>query len=224
MINFPLFILCLANIANTKILIDQEQHKYPIDHILLERIAEGDELAFSVLYRSYYVQLQPLVWKSTIAGVNADDILQSTFLKIWLNRQELPKLKDLKPWIFKVAYREYLMAVRKKIRYEDKLLNGSDLTTHHEGPASPFQTTSYNEIRRHIQEIVNALPDQRKLIYQMSRDQGLKIAEIAEKLSLSTNTVKSVLQTVLKILRQQLKAAGHDPLLIIFFLHFFISQ
>jgi RNA polymerase sigma factor (sigma-70 family) len=206
------------------VLINSELHKEPVDQMLLERIAEGDEFAFSVLYRAYYIQLQPLIWKSAVAGVNAADILQSAFLKIWLHRQELPKLDDLKPWIFKVAYREYLMAVRKKIRYEDRLDHYSDIMTINNGPASPFQTTSYHEIRRHIQEIVNALPDQRRTIYQMSRDQGMKIAEIAEKLSLSTNTVKSVLQTVLKILRERLKAAGYDPLVIIFFLHFFISQ
>lgn len=201
-----------------------ELHKDPIDQALLEQIAEGNESAFSVLYRTYYVQLQPLIWKSAMSGLDADDILQSAFLKIWLHRQELPNLHDLKPWIFKVAYREYLIAVRKKIRYEDRISQYANTTTVNNGPASPMETANYREIKRHIQEVVNSLPEQRKTIYQMSRDQGMKIPEIAEKLSISTNTVKSVLQTVLKILRERLRQAGYDPVCIIFFVDFFIFQ
>jgi RNA polymerase sigma-70 factor (ECF subfamily) len=50
----------------------------------------------------------------------------------------------------------------------------------------------------------------------MSRRQGLKIDEIAQQLSLSQQTVKNVLQTVLKIIRQHLTAAGYGPYLTIF--------
>lgn len=191
---------------------------------LLLLIAEGDEVAFATLYREYYPRLQPVIWKSAAVGVSAEDILQSAFLKIWLHRQELPHLKDLKPWIFKVVYREYLIAVRKKIRYQDKLDNYSSIATVDTSPDSPFQDTVYQEIRNYIQEIVDGLPDQRRTIYQMSRDHGLKLPEIAEKLNISIHTVKSTLQTVLKILREKLKEAGYDPLAVLFLLHFFIFQ
>ena len=191
---------------------------------LLLLIAEDDEAAFATLYREYYPQLQPVIWKSATMGVSADDILQSAFLKIWLHRYELPHLKALKPWIFKVVYHEYLIAIRKKIRYQNKLDNYSSATTVDNSPDAPFQATVYKEIRNYIQEIVDSLPDQRRTIYQLSRDQGLKLSEISEKLNISIHTVKSTLQTVMKILQKKLKEAGYDPLVILFFLHFSIFQ
>jgi RNA polymerase sigma-70 factor (ECF subfamily) len=191
---------------------------------LLQLIAEGDEMAFATLYRDYYPRLQPIIWKSAAVGVIADDILQSAFLKIWLHRAELPYLEDAKPWIFKVVYREYLMAVRKKIRYQHRLDNYASIAVVDTSPDSPFQDTVYHEIRNYIQEIIDSLPERRRAIYQMSRDQGLKLSEISVKMNISVHTVKSTLQTVTKVLRKKLKEAGYDPLAVLFFLHLFFRQ
>lgn len=181
-------------------------------------------MAFAALYRSYYPQLQPMIRKADVADLDANDILQSAFLKIWLHREELPGLADVRPWIFKVVYREYLIAVRKKIRYGQRLYRYAHLPVNDNRSASPLHTVNYQEIRSFVQEIVHALPEQRRRIYQLSRDEGLKVAEIAEKLSISPNTVKSTLQTVLGLLRERLKQAGYDPLVIVFFLDFFLIR
>src|SRR5690606_7583121 len=106
-------------------------------------------------------------------------------------------------WLIKVAYREYLMAVRKKLNYGDKLAELSEQTLEGE-PVTPFHAVNYNELKRAAQAAVQSLSPQRRAIYEMSRDEGLKIDEIAKRLSISPNTVKSVLQTVLKLIREKL--------------------
>jgi RNA polymerase sigma-70 factor (ECF subfamily) len=65
------------------------------------------------------------------------------------------------------------------------------------------------------------MPPQRQRIYRMSREQGLKPADIAEALSLSVNTVKNVLVTALKEIRNHLAAAGHVISLLYVLIMFF---
>lgn len=177
-------------------------------------MAEGDEAAFKSLYRFYYEELKPLVWKYTDAGIDAQEIMQETFMKVWLNREKLPEIDNFRAWIFKVASREYLFALRKRLNY-DKRLDAYALVGGENGPATPFDVTHLGEIKQCINDVIRQLSPQRKTIYEMSRQQGLKIDEIAQLLSISPQTIKNVLQTVLKAIRERLTAAGYGPFLFI---------
>lgn len=182
------------------------------------RIAEGDESAFGILYRLIYPLLQPVCKRSEAVGIPAEDIMQLTFLKVWLNREQLPGIVNLNAWIIRIAYREYLMAVRKKLVYEEKIESYGRETATGDAPAD--LRASINEIKVLTQQVVNTLSPQRKAIYEMSREQGLSIKDIAGKLGISPNTVKSTLQTVLKMIREELTLQGFGPFSIIILLPF----
>lgn len=191
-----------------------ESHRYSEKELLL-RIAEGDELAFKLLHRLYYEELRPLVWRYVDTGIDPKEILQETFLKVWLSREKLPEIDNFRAWIFKIASREYLLALRRQLNYSRRLDAYSAIGAGNE-PVTPLQATHLEEISKFIGKVVSQLSPQRRAIYDMSRRQGLKIDEIAEQLSLSRQTVKNVLQTVLKIIREQLTSAGYGPYLVIF--------
>ena len=59
----------------------------------------------------------------------------------------------------------------------------------------------YNECQHILSEAVNQLPSQQRLVYSLSRDEGLKYNEIAEQLNLSKNTVKAHLKKAVSSLR-----------------------
>lgn len=182
---------------------------------LILLVAQGDELAFKRLHRLYYDELKPLVWKYADSGIDSREILQETFLKVWLNRDKLPEIENFRAWIVKIASREYLVALRRNLNYSRRL-NAYAATGIDSPPATPLEITHLEEIRNCIGQVVSQLSPQRRAIYEMSRRQGLKIDEIALQLSLSQQTVKNVLQTVLKIIRQQLTAAGYGSYLTVF--------
>lgn len=191
-----------------------ESPRYSEKELLL-RIAEGDELAFKRLHRLYYEELKPLIWRYSDTGIDPREILQETFLKVWLSREKLPDIDNFRAWIFKVASREYLLALRRKLNY-GRRLDAYAATGRDNEPMTPLQVTHLEEINRCIARAVSRLSPQRRTIYDMSRRQGLTIDEIAGQLSLSQQTVKNVLQTVLKIIREQLTSAGYGPYLTIF--------
>jgi len=59
-----------------------------------------------------------------------------------------------------------------------------------------------------VQRTILSFPPQRKLIYQMSREEGLKPGEIAARLQLSVSTVKNTLLSALKTIRENIEEAG----------------
>lgn len=188
---------------------------------LLQRVAEGDEASFATFYNTFSPKLMPIHWLCVEAGVDASEVIQLTFLKVWLNRDRLSQIKHLKAWISRIAYREYLMAVRKKLTYESKLDEYAERQTGADGPATPYQSVNYNDLMRCVQEVIESLPPQRKLIYSLNRNEGLGATEIAERLSLSVSTVKNTLQTVQQLVRERLVEAGYGRYATVIFLLFF---
>lgn len=185
---------------------------------ILLQISAGDEKAFFALYRHYYAQLRPIVSKYFDEEISKEEILQLAFLKVWLNRDKLPEVENFGAWIYKITYREYLVAVRKRLTYEDKLNKYAETLNAAGSQVLPEERADLEDINRIIQQVVNNLAPQRKTIYELSRNEGLQIGEIAEKLSLSQQTVKNVLSIVLKLIREQLVAAGYGPLSVLIFL------
>lgn len=196
-------------------------NKEPITPELLNRVAEGDENSFASLYRHYSAMLTPIHWRCVEAGVDPEEVIQLTFLKVWLNRDRLKEIAQLKSWIARIAFREYLMAVRKKLIYEGKLDEYSANQHESGSPLTPYQSVNYSDLVRCIQEIVSTLSPQRKLMYSLSRNEGLSVSEIAERLNLSVSTVKNTLQAVQQQIREQLVEAGYGPYSIIVLLLFF---
>ena len=69
---------------------------------------------------------------------------------------------------------------------------------------SPHEDLIAKDLQLLIDMVVETMPPQRKLIYQLSREVGLSNPEIAEKLQLSKKTVENHLNLALKELRKVL--------------------
>ncbi|HRE50537.1 MAG TPA: RNA polymerase sigma-70 factor [Flavitalea sp.] len=182
---------------------------------LFQLASEGDERSFGLIYKQYYPQLRPFIRKYADSALEAEEIIQDVFVRVWLNREKLPEIENLHAWIFKIASNEFLSALRKKLHDKEKM--GALIRNKRSGgiEASPFDLVHIGEIKRIVKEAVESLPAQRRRIFQLSRDEGLKIAEIAERLSISPRTVKNTLTICLKHIREYLSASGH-PFLLIF--------
>jgi RNA polymerase sigma-70 factor (ECF subfamily) len=187
---------------------------------LLLRIAEGDEKAFTDLFNFYYTLLRPFILKFSKLPEDAEEIIQETFIRVWLNRDKLIEIVNFHSWIFTIASRLCLMLIRKNLNNQKKAIayDQKQLSNVSETPADSFQVA---EITRLINKAVNLMPPQRKRIYRMSREEGMKPADIAKSLSLSVHTVKNVLVTALKEIRGYLLDAGHIVSLILIFKLFY---
>jgi len=176
---------------------------------LLQLIAEGDEEAFSTLFYTYLGPLQPFIMKLTHSATDTEEVIQETFIRLWVGRDRLTQVRSLNAWIFTIAANECYKYLKKRNSRENGLSGLAEAGTGDGEELSTFHTLQLKEIHRLIAEAVHLLPERRRRIYQMSRDEGMKIPEIAAALHLSPNTVKNTLVISLGFIRKYLADKGH---------------
>lgn len=185
---------------------------------LLARIAEGDENAFSVLFETYLDRLKPFIEKLTVSPDDTREIIQETFVRIWLSRDKLQHVEHPSAYIFKIAANQYHMYIRRRLSQE-RAVSGYEETVPQSSNTTE-NTLRLNELHRLIQDAISKLPEKRRLIFHMSRNEGMSIREIATALDLSPKTVKNTLFTALTNIRQYLAAAGEAGWWLMLFLLF----
>jgi len=184
------------------------------DHQFLKEISEGNEKAFERLFRALSPTLKPFVFRFTKCNETTREIIQDTFIRVWLNRDKIVEISNVKSWIFKFAANECLHYLRDKTIHQkavDKLSGQQQEYNEYTG-----QTVQLNEIKSVIVNAVEKLSPQRKLIYQMSRVENKTIPEISEQLNLSPSTVKNSLVSSLKLIRAHLAQNGYAFLAFLF--------
>ena len=93
---------------------------------------------------------------------------------------------------------DYLRKTRKVNYIDDTEAIRSKNVDHH----SPLEETIFNEIYYNLEKAIENLPQQCRLIFRMSRDEGLRYKEIANQLNISIKTVETQMGRALKKLRK----------------------
>lgn len=168
------------------------------DRELFERIANGDEQAFTKLFYQYTPRLIPFLQKLTKSEHLAKEMLQETFLRLWTNREELLKVQSPSSWIYRLASNvsiDYLrvQSNRQRILKTVEVNETRDQVT---------ETVDANQLKSIIHTAINILPEKRQQIYRLSREQGLTHQQISDELGISINTVKNQLGIALKAIQE----------------------
>ena len=185
---------------------------------LLLKIAEGDERAFEELYLQYDDMLYSFLIKLTKLEHIAEEIIQETFLRLWLNRDKLSDVEHPRAYIHRMAanisanwMKQHFLSNRKIQRYQYQQMNlDADTTSTETGFA-------IKELSALVTKIIADMPEQRRIIYTLHRDSGLKSHEIAARLNISASTVRNTIASAVKLIREQLQKEGYlVPALLIF--------
>ena len=190
---------------------------YVNDAHLLLRIAKGDEKAFQELFDTYKDKLYTYAFRLTESKEFSEDAVHDTFLKIWLNRDSLSEIKNINAYLFRIAHNHIYNGFRRKAKetlilaeLEKKLyvdFNNAD------------NRLVLNEVRAFIDNAINKLTPQQKQVFKMSREEGLKLEEIAEKLNISLFTVKKHLTNALNYLRKEVAGTYQLYAIALFVMH-----
>lgn len=170
---------------------------------LVERMSKGDESAFTKLFYLYKDKLYSFTLRLVNSSDVAEDIVQDVFLKLWNNRAQLAAINSFGGYVFQMAQNQSINSFR---RMASETLILSELY-HQQSTAdlSTEQAIHFRETQTLVATIVNKLPPQQKLVYQLSREQGLRHDEIAQQLKLAPSTVKNHLIQALNTIREQLR-------------------
>jgi RNA polymerase sigma-19 factor, ECF subfamily len=168
------------------------------------RIKLGDEQAFELLFRKYYVRLCGFANKFLNDPEEARGIVQEVFMKIWESREDIDPEDSLQSYLFKIAQNKSLNRLRKK-KVESRYIEIFKLAYIDNSDFSSYESIFTLELTDNINRVINTLPPKCKRIFELSRIEGLKYNEIASELQISVKTVEAQMSKALNILRTELK-------------------
>ena len=198
-----------------------DSHSYN-ERLLLQQIAEGNEIAFRKLFTIYVPFLQPTV-RSIVKDADAsDDIIQETFIRIWLYRDKLPAIENPRSWVLRIAYNRAFNYLRNRQTHNKavRFLSLSD----HRTDAGPDDVIAFNTLSKLVNTAVSNLPPQQNKIYRLNREHGMSIDKIATHMELSPQTVKNTLSRAMAFIRDFIEKKGYLLSLLIMPLKFFLSK
>ncbi len=166
-------------------------------------ISWGDEAAFTEMFFHYTARIHPFIKKMTRSEEVTEEIVQDVFVSLWKNREKLPEINNYPAYIFTIASNRTFNYLKSKARETVRMKELAKVEKEFTNVTE--ETIDGNESRDLINRLVNRLTPQKKLIYQLTRDEGLSHDEIALQLNISKNTVKNHLVETLKYLRKNLK-------------------
>jgi RNA polymerase sigma-70 factor (ECF subfamily) len=172
------------------------------DTEIIGRIRNGDKGQFELLFRSSYVSLVRYAKTLIKDHDTAEEIVQDLFFRLWQDREKLNIESSLNGYLFRSVHNKCLHYIEHK-KVVDRHA-GEMLLSRQEDQESPSDILLYKELQAKIAAILERLPERCGQIFYMSRFEGLKYAEIAEKLSVSIKTVESNMGRALKEFRNEL--------------------
>lgn len=187
------------------------------EKLLLKQLQQGDEKAFTSLFRKYYRDLVMFAGSYLPEKDACEDIVQTVFVNVWDKRKD---------WNYEASFRSFLLTSVKNSCL-DELRHRKVITKHQQNyevlgnsmSVSTEQHVLYSELKSHLDRALSLLPEKQREVFEMSRLHGTRYKDIARQLNISERTVEDRIAKTMQSLVNYLK----DYLPFLAFLHFLQS-
>ncbi|WP_138484814.1 RNA polymerase sigma factor [Dyadobacter bucti] len=158
---------------------------------------------------TFYIEYREFLYRFFITHVKipalAEDFAQDVFIKFWQKKDQTDLVENMDAWLYTLA-KNHLMDHYRKLATEKKYQDmvWEEMERHSD---NLIQDIYKQELEDKIAVLLKKLPPRQKEIYDLSREKGMSLEEIAEVLNISPNTAKNHLVQALKVLRTGLKTA-----------------
>lgn len=170
------------------------------DQDLLLYLQQGDEKAFSEIYRRYWEKLVAIGYFHTRDKQMAEEVVSDVLIGLW-NRRQDPGIRSLQAWLgTAVKYAVFKVLVRHQRR--------QDILERQAGSGEDDETQKKLDaqfLREFLDGVIETLPEKTRLVFRYSREDQLSVGEIAERMELSPKSVEYHITKALKTLRNYIR-------------------
>jgi len=175
---------------------------------LVKRVLEGDTALFEVLMRRHNQRLYRIARAVLRADGEAEDVMQDAYVKAYEHLHQFEGRASFSTWLSRIALYAAIARLRRRKRVvELDTIPDSEKETMHSlqsSAPSPEYEASSAEIRRLLEQEVDALPDNYGAVFVLHDVEDVDVAEVADILDISPENVKTRLHRAHMLLRKRL--------------------
>lgn len=165
---------------------------------LQQRVATGDEAAFTELYLHFGKKLLQFAASLVRSKEISEELVEDVFVKIWANRRHIIEIDNLTVYLYVAVKNKALNCLSKKAK---ELIAAPfdylDLPVD-EFAADPYDLMITSEMMGRMHKAIEDLPPRCKMIFKLIREDGLKYKEVSEILNISVNTIDAQMAIAVK--------------------------
>jgi RNA polymerase sigma-70 factor (family 1) len=178
--------------------------------ILFTNISNGNKEAFNTLFRGWYTRLLCFAKHYLNNEADAEETVSDVFISLWQNRASLDSIINPENYLFVSTKNRCLNVLRNQTMRKISLDDQPQLKTYVSESAQ--ERIEHIELVEKLNELVNLLPEQCRIIFQMIKEDGLSAKQTAEILNLSVRTVESQVYKAVKTLEEGITHyLGYSP-------------
>ena len=158
------------------------------------------EARFEAAFKEHYPRLHGYATSIVTDAAVAEDVVQQVFVRLWEKNRELSMTESVAAYLYRAVHNESLNWLKHL-----KVRAAHQAHTHHtQTEGTPANAGKPRELEAALHRALNALPEGCRAIFQLSRFESLKYADIAARLGISVKTVENQMGKALKVLRADL--------------------
>jgi RNA polymerase sigma-70 factor (ECF subfamily) len=176
------------------------------DAALVRGLRAGDPDALRQLMDAYWAPLVGFAQRILAGAADPEDMVQTSFVRLWSRRKGLEEAGSLRSLLYTIVRNSSLDELRSRNRRQ-KAQEGAIPPP---SPRTPYEDVRGAELQRLAAAAVARLPERRREVFRLAREEGLSYQEIAEVLDLSPQTVANHMSLAMADLRTSLRPYFSD--------------
>jgi len=170
------------------------------DTALLVEIRKGNRRAFNVLYDRYWKKVYNIAYKRINDREIAEDVTQDVFVQLWTRNTDAIIL-DLSSYLYAATRNGVFNRLGKEEKYTQLPDDVESIENHANSADSKML---HAEFLSGFTALVEALPEQQRIVFKLKFNENLSSQEIADKLQISPKTVRNHIGRALATLKSEL--------------------
>jgi RNA polymerase sigma-70 factor (ECF subfamily) len=176
----------------------------PDDNELLQLVKQSDANAMALIYERYWRKLYAVAYYHCNSRTDAEDVVQEVLISLW-NRRAVSDIQSLYSYLATATKYAIFHTIAKQ--QKQAVVHQAAIT----GNTAEESMAYFNLLQQQLQQAIDQLPNQCRLIFKYSREEGFTNREIAEQLNISQKAVEKQITKALKQLRSRFKG-GQLPI------------
>jgi RNA polymerase sigma-70 factor (ECF subfamily) len=170
------------------------------DEGFIKRCVDNDSKAQEALYQQYAPKMFGICLRYTKNQMEAEDVLQEGFIKVFRCLKDYRNDGSLEGWIRKTMVNTAINFYRQRLKFQKDISLELSEPINHEDESALDKLSA-----KELLTLITELPDGYRVVFNLSVIEGYTHKEIGEMLNISENTSKSQLSRARSVLQNKLK-------------------